>query len=68
MTPSRPKKSNREVERRYFEEFRQTYNFPSGLIEHADNAVVDVFLLSLSVPFDYLTPQATGLACFSCGR
>jgi hypothetical protein len=36
MTPSRPKKSNRDVERRYFEAFRQAYTLPSGVVEYAD--------------------------------
>jgi hypothetical protein len=36
MTPRLPKKTTREIERHYFEEFSKAYKLPDGAVEYAD--------------------------------
>jgi hypothetical protein len=36
MSPRLTKKSTRDIERHYFEEFRKAYTMPDGTIEYAD--------------------------------
>ena len=59
MPPSHAKKTNRDIERAYFERFRQAYALPPGIVSYADKPDVLVTgqrVVGIEITNFYLAP------------